>query len=223
MFLCRDWMRPSVTKAVSGGDPCSQIAPLFYHGFLRSVAKSLVHSAAAWPADIKRSFASPSLLPTLPPFIFISSLSLPLWPALWYWHHSGSHKRHVFRGTPGLEVDPLPAIVALSSSPQVVHSAAFLQLHCVCARSVSVLSTVHNPMDCSPPVSSVHGIFQARILEWVAISYFRGSSRSKGWTHFSCISCLGRRIPAAVKSFKGLTGSSEPFPWCTGSKSYTEH
>ena len=120
MFLCRDWMRPSVTKAVSGGDPCSQIAPLFYHGFLRSVAKSLVHSAAAWPADIKRSFASPSLFPTLPPFIFISSLSLPLWPALWYWHHSGSHKRHVFRGTPGLEVDPLPAIVALSSSPQVV-------------------------------------------------------------------------------------------------------
>ena len=32
-----------------------------------------------------------------------------------------------------------------------------------------------NPMDCSPPVSSVHGILQARILEWVAISFSRGS------------------------------------------------
>ena len=43
-----------------------------------------------------------------------------------------------------------------------------------CARSV--MSNSCDPMDCSPPGSSVHGIFQARILEWVAISYFRGSS-----------------------------------------------
>ena len=34
--------------------------------------------------------------------------------------------------------------------------------------------TLCNPMDCSPPGSSVHGNFQARILEWVAISYFSG-------------------------------------------------
>ena len=37
----------------------------------------------------------------------------------------------------------------------------------------------YNPMDCSPPGSSVHGIFQARILEWVAISFSRGSSQVK--------------------------------------------
>ena len=36
--------------------------------------------------------------------------------------------------------------------------------------------TLCNPMDCSPPGSSVHGIFQARVLEWVAISFSRGSS-----------------------------------------------
>ena len=35
--------------------------------------------------------------------------------------------------------------------------------------------TLCDPMDCSPPGSSIHGIFQARILEWVAISFFRGS------------------------------------------------
>ena len=37
-------------------------------------------------------------------------------------------------------------------------------------------STLHNPMDCSPPGFSVHEIFQARILEWVAIPFSRGSS-----------------------------------------------
>ena len=43
--------------------------------------------------------------------------------------------------------------------------------------------TLCDPMDCSPPGSSVHGILQARILEWVAISYFRGSSRPRDQTH----------------------------------------
>ena len=36
--------------------------------------------------------------------------------------------------------------------------------------------TLCNPMDCNPPGFSVHGILQARILEWVAISFSRGSS-----------------------------------------------
>ena len=42
-------------------------------------------------------------------------------------------------------------------------------------------------MDCSPPGSSVHGILQARILEWVAISFSRGSSQPGDWTQISCI------------------------------------
>ena len=42
--------------------------------------------------------------------------------------------------------------------------------------------TLCDPMDCSPPGSSVHGILQARILERVAISFSRGCSRPKGWT-----------------------------------------
>ena len=41
-----------------------------------------------------------------------------------------------------------------------------------------------DPMDCSPPGSSVHGIFQARILEWVAISFSRGSSWPRDQTHW---------------------------------------
>ena len=44
-----------------------------------------------------------------------------------------------------------------------------------------------DPMDYSLPGVSVHGIFQARILEWVTISFSRGSSRLKDQTHVSCI------------------------------------
>ena len=40
-------------------------------------------------------------------------------------------------------------------------------------------------MDCSPPGSSVHGILQARIPNWVAVSFSRGSSRTRGWTRVS--------------------------------------
>ena len=47
-------------------------------------------------------------------------------------------------------------------------------------------------MDCSLPLSSIHGIFQARVLEWVAISFSRGSSQPRDQTQVSCI--VGRRF-----------------------------
>ena len=46
--------------------------------------------------------------------------------------------------------------------------------------------TLCNPMDCSPPGYSVHGIFQAGMLEWVAISFSRGSSPPRDRTWVSC-------------------------------------
>ena len=48
--------------------------------------------------------------------------------------------------------------------------------------------------NCSPPGFSVHGIFQARILEWVAISYSRGSFQPRDGNCVSCISCTGMHI-----------------------------
>ena len=50
-------------------------------------------------------------------------------------------------------------------------------------------------MDCSPPGSSVHGISQARILEFVAISFSRASSQPRALTLVSWVSCIGRQIP----------------------------
>ena len=49
-------------------------------------------------------------------------------------------------------------------------------------------------LDRSPPGSSVHGIFQARILEWVAISSSRGSSPPRDQTQVSCVSCIAGRF-----------------------------
>ena len=47
--------------------------------------------------------------------------------------------------------------------------------------------TLWDPMDCSPSGSSVHGISQGKILEWVAISFSRGSFQPRDWTHISWI------------------------------------
>ena len=52
--------------------------------------------------------------------------------------------------------------------------------------------TLCDPMDCSWSVSSVHGIFQARVLEWIAISFSRGSSQPRNQTRVSHIA--GRRF-----------------------------
>ena len=55
----------------------------------------------------------------------------------------------------------------------------------------SVCLTLCDPMDCSPPGSSVHGIIPARILEWFAISSSKGSSLPRNQTR---IACIGRWI-----------------------------
>ena len=63
------------------------------------------------------------------------------------------------------------------------------------AHSVAQLCpTLCDPTDCSPPGSSVHGIFQSRILEWVALLSSREFSQPRVWTRVFCISCIGRRI-----------------------------
>ena len=57
-------------------------------------------------------------------------------------------------------------------------------ISCTCIQSCL---TLWDPMDCSPPGCSVHRISQARILEWVAISSSRGSSRPRDQTHLLCL------------------------------------
>ena len=64
----------------------------------------------------------------------------------------------------------------------------------MCAVLLWSCLTLYNPKDCSPPGSSIHGISQARILEWVATPSSRGSSRSRVRTHVFHISYIDRQV-----------------------------
>ena len=88
----------------------------------------------------------------------------------------------------------------LLSDVSFEHEIAMVEIHngngqvqqvkvvCLCLCLVAHLwPTLCNPLDCSLPGSSVHGIFQARILEWVAIFFSKGSSLPRNQTHVSCI------------------------------------
>ena len=57
----------------------------------------------------------------------------------------------------------------------------------LCVLVVPLCPALCDPLDCSPPGSPVRGILQARILEGVAILFFRGSSLPKDWTQVPCI------------------------------------
>ena len=83
--------------------------------------------------------------------------------------------------------------MALSvAAPRTQHPAslktlALLQTH---AQSLQVRPTLCEPMACSPPGSSVHGILQVRVLEWVAVPSSRASSPPRDQLHISFISCI---------------------------------
>ena len=91
--------------------------------------------------------------------------------------------------------DPLEKEMAMHSStlawkiPWTEEPGHFL-LQCMKVKRASEVAqscpTLFDPTDCSLPGSSVHGIFQARVLEWVAISFSRGSSQPRGRTQVSC-------------------------------------
>ena len=66
-----------------------------------------------------------------------------------------------------------------------LHHKAFERV-CVHAKLLQLCLTLCDPMDCSPPASSVHGILQVRILEGIAIPFSWGSSRPRDRTQVSC-------------------------------------
>ena len=65
---------------------------------------------------------------------------------------------------------------------------------CMHAKSLQLCLTLCDPMDCSPPGSSVHGILQARTLEWITMPSYRGNSQLRDRSLVSCISCIAGRF-----------------------------
>ena len=92
-----------------------------------------------------------------------------------------------------------------SQSGQIIINKGSLPARKACAMRVCyVTAVVCDPMDCSPPGSSVHGILQARILAWAAVPFSRGSSRPGDWTPVSCASCIGKQVLYAHKAPRKL-------------------
>ena len=80
--------------------------------------------------------------------------------------------------------------------------------------------TLCDPMDGSLPDSSVPGILQTRILEWVAIFYSRGSSQPWDQRLISCISHIGRRFLYHCATWKAHTFIIDNFKWFYSVKKY---
>ena len=74
-----------------------------------------------------------------------------------------------------------------------------------CAKALQLCPSLCHPVNCSLPGSSVHGILQARILEWVAMPASRVSSWLRDQTHICCITCIGRWI-----LYRWVTGETPP-------------
>ena len=85
--------------------------------------------------------------------------------------------------------------------------------HCCCCLVAKSCLTLCDPMDRSPSDSSVHGVSQARLLEWVAISFSRGSCQPRDQTLVSCIGRWGpyreatrEALPIVHKEMEGHKG-----------------
>ena len=143
--------------------------PNCYHppGILR-FPKSINQKASKDPGGLPKACE-------LPPSGCLSTCR-PLPPTLW--EHMPPHFG-------GALTPPGPTL-----SPSVCVLGWLLLFLLLFSRSV-VVQLFRDPMDYSPPDSSVHGVSQARILEWVAISFSRGSSKPRDQT---CITCTGRQI-----------------------------
>ena len=94
--------------------------------------------------------------------------------------------------SPALQADSLP--LDPPGKPKIPHVVEKVSLCATIRESVKwkvkVIQsclTLCNHMNCSPPGSSVHGILQATILEWVVVPFSRGSSQPRDWTQVSCI------------------------------------
>ena len=83
------------------------------------------------------------------------------------------------------------------------------------AKSLQSCLTLCNPMDCSQPGSSVHGILQARILEWVAMPSSRGYCQPRDQTQVSYVSCIGRWVLYHYRHLGYALESSQNYPPAT--------
>ena len=114
-------------------------------------------------------------------------LSRPIKSSFSVWRTTGCCQGGFRRHKPQVStVKPAPAICILRRLESPVRA-------CMCAKLLQSWPTLCNSVDSSPPGSSVHGVLQARILEWVTMPFSRGPCQPKHWTQVSYVSCFGRQ------------------------------
>ena len=79
---------------------------------------------------------------------------------------------------------------------------------CVHAKSLQSCPTLFHRMDCNLPGSPSMGIFQERILEWIATPSSRGSSQPRDQTRISYVSCIGRWVFTTSAIWEAQTGNN---------------
>ena len=119
---------------------------------------------------------------------------------LWHWVQRrcpwGGRVNRVLNSVSEVLLVKLVKFLKLSSVKKCGYIVVLCVCVCVCVCVCLVLQsylTLCDLVGYSPLGCSVHGILQARILEWVAISSSRGSSQPRDHTHVSCIPCIGRQ------------------------------
>ena len=147
--------------------------------------------AAPFPAGLQGRFLS---LSSLLLFLFLPWSGL-IYRSLGIAPESSQREPSMFQGVVWSWVTHLVLGISFSvpSCPSCwEHFRVVCILACICVGVCAQLCpALYSSMDSAIPGSSVHGIFQARILEWVAISYSRVSSLPRDWTW---VSCIGRQI-----------------------------
>ena len=107
-------------------------------------------------------------------------------------------------------------IVSICANFLNVHVFAYVHINyiwCACVRAKLLQScpTLCDPMNCSPWGSSVHGIFQARILEWVAAALHQGIFLIRDQIWVSYVSCIGRFFTTRATWESHLWGTSPKY------------
>ena len=92
----------------------------------------------------------------------------------------------------------------------IIISSSLLKVGTICCFIPKLCPTLCDPMYHSLPGSSLHGILQARILEWVAISFSRGSSKPKDPT---CVCCTGKQTLYLFRPLYSLAGLTRWHLW----------
>ena len=120
-------------------------------------------------------------------------------PSKFFWVQGESSHKHLFFSV----TSSIGLIITRSQKPS--------SCACVCVLVTQSCPTLCDPTTCSPPGFSVHGILQARILEWIVIPFSRGSSQPKDRTLVSCITGRFFTVRATGKSSSCLIPPLYPY------------